>query len=148
MNERIEQLIREATTIEYGVDNGFDHTTFDKEKFAELIIQTVLTLQNRHGNIKPKKVREHFGVQDPDVPTEDEAKAAYERLVAIGIIRPNERTLEGAEKEAAYEVIQRFVPYAITNNQRSITEEYLILGIRYELHWFGEDDYMIVEINK
>ena len=38
MNERIEELVKQATTIEYGVDNGFDRVTFDKEKFAELIL--------------------------------------------------------------------------------------------------------------
>lgn len=39
MNERIKELIEQATTIEYGVDNGFDRVTFDKEKFAELIVE-------------------------------------------------------------------------------------------------------------
>jgi hypothetical protein len=39
MKERIRELAKQATTIEYGVDNGFDRVTFDQEKFAELIIQ-------------------------------------------------------------------------------------------------------------
>ena len=39
MNERIKQLEKQATTTEYGVDNGFDRVTFDKEKFAELIVR-------------------------------------------------------------------------------------------------------------
>ena len=38
MNKRIQELIKQATTIEYGVDNGFDRVTFDKEKFALSII--------------------------------------------------------------------------------------------------------------
>jgi hypothetical protein len=38
MNERIKELAEQATNIEYGVDNGFDRVTFDKEKFAELIV--------------------------------------------------------------------------------------------------------------
>ena len=38
MNERVRALADEATTTEYGVDNGFDRVTFDKEKFAELIV--------------------------------------------------------------------------------------------------------------
>ena len=42
MNERIKELIEQATTTEYGVDNGFDRVTFDKEKFAELIVREVL----------------------------------------------------------------------------------------------------------
>ena len=39
MNKRIKKLAEQATTTEYGVDNGFDRVTFDKEKFAELIIE-------------------------------------------------------------------------------------------------------------
>ena len=39
MNERIKLLAEQATTIEYGIDNGFDRVTFDKEKFAELIVR-------------------------------------------------------------------------------------------------------------
>ena len=38
MTKRIEELIEQATIIEYGVDNGFDRATFNKAKFAELII--------------------------------------------------------------------------------------------------------------
>lgn len=37
MNKRIKELIEKATTVELGVDNGFDRVTFDKEKFAELL---------------------------------------------------------------------------------------------------------------
>jgi hypothetical protein len=39
MADRIKQLAEQATTIEYGVDNGFDRVTFDKQKFADLIIE-------------------------------------------------------------------------------------------------------------
>jgi hypothetical protein len=39
MNERIKELAEQATTIEYGADRGFDRVTFDKEKFAELIVR-------------------------------------------------------------------------------------------------------------
>jgi hypothetical protein len=42
MNKRIQLLADAATTIEYGVDNGFDRVTFDKEKFAELIVAECL----------------------------------------------------------------------------------------------------------
>jgi hypothetical protein len=37
MNERDKKLAEQATTIEYGVDRGFDRVTFDKEKYAALI---------------------------------------------------------------------------------------------------------------
>lgn len=39
MNELIKQLAKQATTIEYGVDNGFDRVTVDQEKLAELIVR-------------------------------------------------------------------------------------------------------------
>jgi len=52
MTKRIEELIKQATTIEYGVDNGFDRVTFDKEKFAESIIdmcaEHILTSSDRY----------------------------------------------------------------------------------------------------
>ena len=37
MNARDKELAEQATTIEYGVDRGFDRVTFDKEKYAALI---------------------------------------------------------------------------------------------------------------
>jgi hypothetical protein len=48
MNERIKELVKQATTIEYGVDNGFARVTFDKEKFAELIIRECAEVANAH----------------------------------------------------------------------------------------------------
>jgi len=33
-------------------------------EFARLIGEEVLTLQNRHGNIKPRVVKAYFGVED------------------------------------------------------------------------------------
>lgn len=44
MNERIQELIKQSTTIEFGVDNGFDRETFDKEKFAELLLMECITM--------------------------------------------------------------------------------------------------------
>jgi len=81
MNERIEEIIKQATTIEHGVDNGFDRVTFDKEKFAELIIRECSAVANhfsdghevRHFDDSKrylyfvdigKVVLEHFGVEE------------------------------------------------------------------------------------
>lgn len=44
MNAKIKQFIDEATITELGVDNGFDRITFNKEKFAELIIKECIQL--------------------------------------------------------------------------------------------------------
>jgi hypothetical protein len=46
MNERIGEFIKKATTVEYGVDNGFDRVTFNKEKFAELIVRECVSLMD------------------------------------------------------------------------------------------------------
>lgn len=86
MNERIKELIEQATTIEYGADNGFDRVTFDKEKFAELIIaecteqvrgQYVPVIEDKEmmkdthwdgyvqcGVDSVVAIREHFGVDE------------------------------------------------------------------------------------
>lgn len=47
MNKRLKELAEQSTTIEHGVDNGFDRVTFDKEKFAELIIKDCTDIVNK-----------------------------------------------------------------------------------------------------
>ena len=67
MNERIQQLAEQATTIEYGVDNGFDRVTFDKEKFAELIVQKCADIGQQYadGNYEVyNQILEHFGIEE------------------------------------------------------------------------------------
>jgi hypothetical protein len=70
MNERIKELVKQATTIEYGVDNGFDRVTFDKEKFAQLIISECAGVCEDYRGTEWGKaaecigdsIKEHFGV--------------------------------------------------------------------------------------
>jgi hypothetical protein len=79
MNERIQELIKHATTLEQGVDNGFDRVTFDKEKFAELIVRECISMADkeseRYSNLDQEYcsmamdnyrelVRKHFGVEE------------------------------------------------------------------------------------
>ena len=79
MNERIKELIKQATTIEYGADRGFDRVTFDKEKFAELIVRecsnAVLNMPCYYNDYRSqleeaviydcgRTVLEHFGVKE------------------------------------------------------------------------------------
>ena len=60
MNERIKELAEQATTIEYGADHGFDRVTFDKEKFAELIVQECYV--HCSGQLMDKKLTEAHGL--------------------------------------------------------------------------------------
>jgi hypothetical protein len=80
MNERIRELLKQATVVEYGVDNGFDRTTVDQEKFAELIVRECIQvcepiLDEPYENMTEfgkglvegqdvaiERIKEHFGV--------------------------------------------------------------------------------------
>ena len=79
MNERIKELTEQATTIEYGADNGFDRVTFDKEKFAELIVKECMACSTWVGKmnktaIEPihtahainQRIKQHFGIAGRD----------------------------------------------------------------------------------
>ena len=68
MNARIKSLIDQATVWE-GMENGY---IFDKEKFAELIVQECLDIVNRkeysYHEADPlwetsQLIKEHFGVR-------------------------------------------------------------------------------------
>ncbi len=64
MNQRIKKFIEQATIIEYGVDNGFDQVTFDKQKFAELLIRDCARIADiaepwRSGDL----MLDYFGIQ-------------------------------------------------------------------------------------
>jgi hypothetical protein len=69
MNQRIKQLVQQATTIEYGVDNGFDRVTFDKEKFAQLIAEDCAKMLDEDSYIIPElggyahDIRSRYGVK-------------------------------------------------------------------------------------
>ena len=71
MNERIEKLIDQCTVQEFSdCTGGFE--TFDKEKFAELIVKDLIdSMIERYGDddelpIQEIKlfVKEHFGVEE------------------------------------------------------------------------------------
>lgn len=66
MNERLRELLKASTTTEYGVDNGFDRTTVDQEKFAELVCAGFVKLRDEllsqafddKGQVKDPKLAE------------------------------------------------------------------------------------------
>ena len=73
MNERIRELIKQATTVEEH-KWGISYDNFDKEKFAELIVRECLDIaQDRAAfdgfppndvNHIIDEIREHFGVEE------------------------------------------------------------------------------------
>jgi len=72
-NERIRELINEATSFKEGdTEEKYDIEVFDKEKFAELIVQDLIdSMIKRYGDddelpIQEIKlfVKEHFGVEE------------------------------------------------------------------------------------
>jgi len=71
---------------------------------------------------------------------------AYDFLVRAGIIRPNERTLEGREKEEMMLILTLLTPTHSTNNQRFITEHYQYGELEYSVTFFDEKEYDIIEI--
>ena len=74
MNERIQQLALQAsttTTSYYDGRGNVTETYFDKEKFAELIVQECMDLalgsshrEDDMGAIIANKIKKHFGVEE------------------------------------------------------------------------------------
>ena len=74
MNERIRELINEATSFKEGLIEGkYDIEVFDKEKFAELIVRECANMAesfHHHqydftGNLELHEfIKEHFGVKE------------------------------------------------------------------------------------
>jgi hypothetical protein len=64
MNERIRELINQATEC---YSNGQERT-FDKEKFAELIVAEMLQPCEDHpawtGRMIGEQIKQHFGVEE------------------------------------------------------------------------------------
>ena len=68
MNERIKELIKQATTIEEH-KWGVSYDKFDKEKFAELIVRECAKQVDNYwdefeNGYADKKILEHFGVEE------------------------------------------------------------------------------------
>jgi hypothetical protein len=62
MNERIRELIEQCTDRHFSEGGGFE--TFDKEKFAELIVRECAEFCERTDSyLFAKMLKEHFGVE-------------------------------------------------------------------------------------
>ena len=72
MNERIRELAEQAMVTVPAAEGPISHTYFDKEKFAELIIEEcvracVADMADPRDTIElkcAKKIKEHFGVEE------------------------------------------------------------------------------------
>jgi len=78
MNERIEQLAKEAMVKITAAEGPISHTYFDKEKFAELIVQECLTIADKEHKMALEfewdnddtaqsikdSIKQHFGVEE------------------------------------------------------------------------------------
>lgn len=71
---------------------------------------------------------------------------AYDFLVKVGAIRPNERTLAGQEKEEMMLILKILSPAHSTNNQRFINEHYQYGDFEYSVTYFDDTEYEIIEI--
>jgi hypothetical protein len=80
-----------------------------------------------------------------DFKTKEEA---YDFLVRVGAIRPNERTLEGQEKADLLLILTLLTPYETSNNQRFWTEHYQYGNNKYTITFFDENEYEIIEISQ
>lgn len=72
---------------------------------------------------------------------------AYNFLVRAGIIRPNERTLEGQEKSNMMLILALLEPFESSNNQRFWTDYYKHGDKIYHVTFFDKDDYEIIEVS-
>jgi hypothetical protein len=72
MNQRIKQLVEQATTIvEMVGPQGYtsSYANFDREKFAELIVRECDRYARsawEHGPLLGKDLLIHFGIEEPD----------------------------------------------------------------------------------
>ena len=66
MNQRIRELINEATSFKEGLIEGkHDIELFDKEKFAELIVGECMSNLYLHGyDDARQQIKQHFGVEE------------------------------------------------------------------------------------
>ena len=73
MNERIKQLIEQATKRYPATESSGEFSTFDKEKFAELIVEECVRYFNEDYQRDfdtlwredlSRSIRQHFGVEE------------------------------------------------------------------------------------
>lgn len=65
MNEQIRLLAEQATKHYPATESSGEFSTFDKEKFAELIVRDCISIVERHGSwIGVDYIKERFGIEE------------------------------------------------------------------------------------
>lgn len=70
MNDRIKELVEQATKRYPATESSGEFSTFDKEKFAELMLKECLHIVDDEGcgeggSVRAiEKIKEHFGVEE------------------------------------------------------------------------------------
>ena len=69
MNERIKELERQATeTVKCGLNGTSTTESFNRKKFAELIVREMLQTCKEHpawtGRMIGEEIKQHFGVEE------------------------------------------------------------------------------------
>lgn len=66
MNERMRKLAEQATKVFEPNDPDYRYESFDKNKFAELIVLECANYASRnweHGHLLAQDLKQHFGVE-------------------------------------------------------------------------------------
>jgi len=78
----------------------------------------------------------------------DVSKISAERLVELArkACGPASRTLDGQERDDVWLMLMLAEPVGVSNNQRSITEIYMLGDLEYHIHYSIEDTPIIEQI--
>ena len=76
-----------------------------------------------------------------------EREAELRTLIRLGLVNDN-RTLMGEEREHVQTLLGLLKPFAVSNNQRTITEEYHLNNLVYHVTYGLEDEPIIEEIHE
>lgn len=80
----------------------------------------------------------------------DVSKISAECLVELArkVCGPSSRTLDGQERDDVWLILMLAEPVRVSNNQRSITEIYMLGDLEYHIHYCIENTPIIEQISR
>ena len=77
----------------------------------------------------------------------DVSKINTERLVELvrKACGPSIRTLDGQERDDVWLILMLAEPVGVSNNQRSLTEIYMLGDLEYHIHYYGIEHTPVIE---